>query len=101
MTLSPHKGLRVGLWGLISSYRAYGAYMKAGNAAYTYQTGAEEQATASSEHERSRFAPYPLCLCPAIYSKGANHQSNMAAPFCDFVKSQPTKMEMAILPRQT
>ncbi len=43
MTLSPHKGLRVGLWGLISSYRAYGAYraygtyMKAGNAAYTYQ----------------------------------------------------------------
>jgi len=26
MTLSPHKGLRVGLWGLISSYRAYGTY---------------------------------------------------------------------------
>ena len=30
----PHKGLRVGLWGLISPYRAYGAY----RAYRTYRT---------------------------------------------------------------
>ena len=84
MTLSPQKGLRVGLWGLIGLIGLIGLMGLMGLISLTGEPYG-----------------YPLCLCPAIYSKGANHQSNMAAPFCDFGKSQPTKMEMAILPRQT
>ena len=99
MTLSPHKGLRVGLWGLISSYRAYGTYRAMRHTLIEREPRSKLQRAQSMIE--AGLPPTPLCLCPAIYSKGANHQSNMAAPFCDFVKSQPTKMEMAILPRQT